>query len=358
MLIFEYKYKGSWCSYSPQSTMRSLSAAKRDRIITLLQSGAHTSDIHCQTGASAGSISNIHVKHCPELPKSSGGRPRKLTPADVTYARRIMRMRKAENAVQVAKALKDVTNQSVSSQTVRRNLREIGMVAAVKRKHPFLRSRHRRERLQWAERCKDFTLEDWKRVIWSDETKINRLGSDGRVWVYKDVGEELNDRLVKSTVKFGGGNVMMWGCMMWEGVGYATRIEGKMDAELYTSILEDELQQSVEYYDKSPADMVFQQDNDPKHKSARATKWLDESGFTVMKWPPQSPDLSPIEHLWYYLKNRLDEYEIPPSSQHELWQCCEVEWEKIPKEVCQNLIESMPRRVAAVLRAKGGHTKY
>ena len=117
-------------------------------------------------------------------------------------------MHKAENAVQVAKALKDVTNQSVSSQTVRRNLREIGMVVVVKRKCPFLRSRHRRERLQWAERCKDFTLEDWKRVIWSNETKINHLGSDGRVWVYKDVGEESNDRLVKSTVKFGGGNVM------------------------------------------------------------------------------------------------------------------------------------------------------
>ena len=65
-------------------------------------------------------------------------------------------------------------------------------------------------------------------------------------------------------------------------------------------------------------DMVFQQDNDSKHKSAQVTKWLDESGFTVMKWPPQSPDLSPIEHLWYYLKNRLDKSEIPPSSQHEL----------------------------------------
>jgi len=48
----------------------------------------------------------------------------------------------------------------------------------------------------------------------------------------------------------------------------------------------------------------------------------------------------------------------PLSSQCELWQHCEVEWEKIPKEICQNLILSMPRRVKAVLRAKGGHTKY
>jgi acid phosphatase class B len=77
-----------------------------------------------------------------------------------------------------------------------------------------------------------------------------------------------------------------------------------------------------------------------------------------MKWPTQSPDLNPIEHLWWYFRKELDEYEIPPSSQHQLWERYETEWEKIPKEVCQNLIESMPRRVEAVLRVKGGHTKY
>jgi transposase len=338
--------------------MRSLPPAVRDRIITLLNSNTSGHDIHRLTGASLGFISKIRSEYCPDLPKSSGGRPRKLTAADLNYARRMIRMRKADNAAQVTKALRNVINQPISSQTVRRNLREIGLRAVVKRKRPLLTQRHRRERLQWAERCRDLTLEDWKRVLWSDETKINRLGSDGRLWTYKEVGEPLNDRLVKSTVKFGGGNVMMWGCMFWEGVGYATRIEGKMDAELYCAILDDELQKSLAYYDKSPSDIKFQQDNDPKHKSQRATKWFEDHGFDVMKWPPQSPDLNPIEHLWWYLKKKLDEYENPPSSQHELWERCEVEWNKIPKEVCQNLIESMPKRVEAVLRAKGGHTKY
>jgi hypothetical protein len=43
-------------------------------------------------------------------------------------------------------------------------------------------------------------MEDWKRILWTDETKINRLGSDGRKWVWKEVGEPLSDRLVESTV--------------------------------------------------------------------------------------------------------------------------------------------------------------
>ena len=338
--------------------MRPLSIAKCDYIITLLNSNNSAHQIHHITGVSTGAISKIRAEHCPDLPKSSGGRPHKFTSANLSYARRFIHMRKADNAVQVTKALKDVTNQSISSQTVRRNLREFGMQPVVKRKRPLLKARHRRERLQWAERCKEFTLEDWKRIVWTDETKINRLGSDGRKWVWKDIGEPLNDRLVESTVKFGGGNVMMWGCMLWEGIGYATRIEGKLDAELYCAILEHELQNSLKYYNKSTSDITFQQDNDPKHKSKQADKWLKNHKFKIMKWPAQSPDLNPIEHLWWYLKQRLDEYENSPSSQHELWERCEVEWEKIPKEVCQNLIAGMPKRVAAVLRAKRGHTKY
>ena len=83
-------------------------------------------------------------------------------------------------------------------------------------------------------------------MIWSDKTKINRIGSDGRKWIWKKQGEGLSSRLVKGTLKFGGGNIMMWGCFGWDGVGYATKIDGRMDAELYMSILEDELQDSLD----------------------------------------------------------------------------------------------------------------
>ena len=62
-----------------------------------------------------------------------------------------------------------------------------------------------------------WTVDDWKRVVYTDETKVNRLGSDGRKWVWKMPGEGLSDRLVEGTVKFAGGNLMFWGPMFLGG---------------------------------------------------------------------------------------------------------------------------------------------
>jgi hypothetical protein len=271
---------------------------------------------------------------------------------------RLISSGKADNAVQVTHTLRSITNQSLSSETVRQRLKQAGMKAVVKKKRPLLTKRHRKERMDFAIAHQDWTLEDWKRVVWSGETKINRLGSDGRKWVWKKAGEGLSDRLVEGTKKFGGGSVMVWGCMTWDGVGMACRIDGKMDADLYCQILDDELQGTLDYYDKTPSDIIFQQDNDPKHTSKKAKAWFQDHGFEVLQWPAQSPDLNPIEHLWHHLKRKTSDYESPPSSTLELWERVQKEWDVIQPLVCQELIESMPRRVEAVIKAKGGYTKY
>ena len=194
--------------------------------------------------------------------------------------------------------------------------------------------------------------------MWSDETKINQLGFYGRKWVWKKPGSALTNQHVQGTVKFGGGSLTMWGCMTAQGVGYACRIDGRMDAELYVSILEDDLLQTLEYYRLDRDSTVFQHDNDSKHTSAAAREWIDCHRIEVLDWPAQSPDLNPIEHLWEHLKKQLAAYEIEPSGIHELWERVQAEWNKIPAEVCIGLIASMPRRVDAVLKARGGYTKY
>ncbi|KAG8828676.1 hypothetical protein FRC19_000063 [Serendipita sp. 401] len=76
---------------------------------------------------------------------------------------------------------------------------------------------------------------------------------------------------------------MIWGYMLWEGVGYACKIDGRIDGDLYINILEDELQATLEYYGKTQENVIFQQDNDAKHTSKKAQQWFKDNNFQVMK---------------------------------------------------------------------------
>jgi transposase len=338
--------------------MQPITEAKRNDIISLLTSGSSIPQITIATGVGHGTVSRIRSQYCPNLPKSTGGRPSKLKPVDVRHALNLITSQRAETAVEVTRTLRNISNQPLSSQTVRRHLKTIGMKAVAKKKRPLLKKRHRQARLDFALTHKDWTVEDWKRVVWSDETKINRLGSDGKKWVWKKKGEGLSDRLVDGTLKFGGGSLMLWGCMLWEGPGLACKIDGKLDGDLYVKIMQDELADSLAYYNKQASQVIFQQDNDPKHCCHKAKAHFQKQDYQVLLWPAQSPDLNPIEHLWNHLKRQLGKYEEPPNGILELWERVQKEWDEIPAEVCQNLIESMPRRIAALLKAKGGYTKY
>ena len=131
-----------------------------------------------------------------------------------------------------------------------------------------------------------------------------------------------------------------------------------MDSDLYISILENEYLATLEFYEFNKDDTYFQHDNDPKHTAKKTKKWLEDNQINVLQWPSQSPDLNPIENLWFQVKAALAKYSTLPKSSDELWNRFVDEWRKIPEERCQKLIESMPRRIQAVLKAKGGHIKY
>lgn len=232
------------------------------------------------------------------------------------------------------------------------------MQAVTKKKRPQLTKKHRQQRYAFALAHKYWPVEDWKRVVWSGETKINRVGSDGRNWVWKKRGKGLSDHLVDETLKHGGGSLMFWGCFGWDGTGHSCRIDGKMDADLYVEIIEDELCNSLYHWNYNADDVIFQQDNNPKHTSKKAKQCFKENKIQVMEWPAQSPDLNPIEHLWDALKHTLATYRNAPSLMLEPWTRVQREWEALSEAECRNLVESMPNRVAVVLKAKGGYTKY
>ncbi|GJP34537.1 hypothetical protein CLOM_g18972 [Closterium sp. NIES-68] len=86
----------------------------------------------------------------------------------------------------------------------------------------------------------------------------------------------LQHHQIKQTVKHGGGCLMIWGCMTYEGASFMCKIDGRMDGPLYLNILQDELKNTIDFYELSPSDVIFQHDNEPKHKSRLVQQWLQE----------------------------------------------------------------------------------
>lgn len=163
---------------------------------------------------------------------------------------------------------------------------------------------------------------------------------------------------VRPTVKFGGGSLMVWGSITPKGVGPLVRIEGTMNKEYYLKILQENLPTAMDLMGENVVDIIFQHDNDPKHTAKVVSEWLQTQRFSVLDWPPQSPDLNPIENLWSYLKQQLAKYATPPQGMNELWKRVQEEWYAIPTETLKKLYESVPKRIQEVKRAKGLWTSY
>jgi hypothetical protein len=212
--------------------------------------------------------------------------------------------------------------------------------------------------VRFAQKYKDWTADDWKRVVWSDESKFQLFGSESRQYCWKKPGEPLQDAHVQPTVKHGGGNIMVWGCFTSHGVGFLCRIHGGLDGELYRRILGEEFKASLDWYGLDVKNIVFQQDNDPKHTAKLTKQWFVDNSVTVLDWPAQSPDLNPIEHLWDEVKRRLGSLPTRVVNAEDLWERIQSIWNDIDASICTKLIETMPDRVRDILEAGGGYTKW
>ncbi len=269
-------------------------------------------------------------------------RPKKLSARAQRHIQRLCLGNRHMSAASIAAEVEGVGGQPVSAQTIHRTLHQIGRP----RRKPLLKMMHKKARKQFAEDKQTKDMDYWNHVLWSDETKINLFGSDGVKCVWRQPGEEYKDKCVLPTVKHGGGSVMVWGCMSAAGTGELQFIEGTMNANMYCDILKQRLGRRA----------VFQHDNDPKHTSKTTTALLKKLRVKVMDWPSMSPDLNPIEHLWGILKWKVEEHKV--SNIHPLRDVVMEEWKRTPVATCEALVNSMPKRVKAVLENNGGHTKY
>ena len=135
-------------------------------------------------------------------------------------------------------------------------------------------------------------------------------------------------------------------------------IEHRLNATAYLSIVTDHIHPFMTTVYQS-SDGYFQQDNVSCHKAQIISNWFLEHDvrFTVLKWPPQSPDLNQIE-LWDIVELEIRLMDVQPIHLQQLRDAIMSIWTKISEICFQYLVESMPRRIKAVLKAKGDPTLY
>jgi transposase len=183
------------------SSMAKVTDDKRNNVRKHLEDGLSVRAAARAAGVSYGTAIRVRKNKVLTPITNSMGRPSLLNTRMKQYCVRAITKDECENAVQVKKKLEEDHGMHVSVSTVRRALKEAGLVAFVKPKKPAISERNRIRRLAWARAHQFWTMEDWKRVIWSDEFKINRYGSDGKNYAWKRPQEDLQPKHVQQTIK-------------------------------------------------------------------------------------------------------------------------------------------------------------
>ena len=128
-----------------------------------------------------------------------------------------------------------------------------------------------------------------------------------------------------------------------------------MTGEFYVDILKKGLLNFMS--ERFPDGCVFQQDNDPKHRSNLVLNFIKKTNIPYRVTPPESPDLNPIEMLWNELKHYLRKI-VKPTNKETLVSGITEFWTKLTPERCTRYINHIQKVLPVVLEKRGCATGH
>ena len=228
-------------------------------------------------------------------------------------------------------------NINVSKNTIVNVLHEINFSYKKPVDKPLLTEKQILKRIEWCNKYLDF---NWDNVKFTDEASI-WIGFTGKRWV--DLDNDDFNLCVKYPFK-----VHIWG---------SVSVNFKREIYVFTEILTgikyiDILKENLKIEDK----LIFQDDNDPKHRSKVVKEWKEKNKIISLDWPSNSPDLNPIENIWALLKNKVKKRQNKTAEEFKksIIDC----WKEIDQEHINNTIKSIPKRIKSVIANNGKSINY
>jgi transposase len=211
----------------------------------------------------------------------------------------------------------------------------------------------RRQRLAFARAYSRWTADMWERVVFLDQASFENLPSR-RVGTYRRRGEGFNEQAVVPRLQAGGGKIIVNGVISARGTGNLIRLTRTMNAETFQEFLEDNIIPNMRELVGRNGFLLL--DNAPPHRARTTTQWFQDNRVNLVRIPPRSPDLNPIEGIWRLMKQRRGNRRT--RRLNELTDLVQDLWADITREDCRRLIRSMPARIDALIQANGGYTRY
>ncbi|KAI7942321.1 hypothetical protein MJO28_012348 [Puccinia striiformis f. sp. tritici] len=293
-------------------------------------------------GMKASGLTVLQVSRLAELPRSTvdsilmrnrergtvettkrPGRPRKTTDRDSRELKDVLESNRKTKLSEVG----DMIQTQVCDRTPRKRIRNLGYNSCVAVKKPYVNNKQKKNRLRFAREHSSWTVADWERVIWSDESSFEIGKNSELVRVWRTKQQKYNLECLEPTFKSGRSSTMVGGAFF--GITKTPLV-------------------FIPPGQRKAADFI-------RNLSAkfRAEAKIDK----IPKWPSQSPDLNPIENVWKVLKTNVQNF-YHPRSVDEMHEALRQAWDDFPSSTLIHIIDSMPGRMQAVIEAEGGPTRW